>query len=173
MVGALSGFVSRRSSDSLSRTIRPRIEPILFLGNLVFGFDFNGNNTGWEASATDAQSSARFHRRLRTSIGNLAVTHIDQRSVYRSEAIPSFVDARVSVSNSSNGRLVDIGDGTINFGALDSTDFSIAADTDSPTVTSIDDGDADKLRVGNEQMTYTISFSEDIDAASVFCKRFQ
>ncbi len=45
--------------------------------------------------------------------------------------------------------------------------FTTVADTTPPTVLTIDDGDADNAVVTNVLLTYTITFSEDIDSATV------
>ena len=57
---------------------------------------------------------------------------------------------------------------------LDDTTVNVisGADTTPPTVVSIVDDDADNLVALNQTVTYTISFSEDIDAATVTASDF-
>ncbi len=57
--------------------------------------------------------------------------------------------------------------------ATDDTTVTVTtADLVPPTVISIDDGDADNLVAANAPLTYTITFSEDIDSATVSAADF-
>jgi hypothetical protein len=59
--------------------------------------------------------------------------------------------------------------------ASTSTDNTVqynAPDTTAPTVTSIDDGDADNTVQINETLTYTVTFSKDINASTVTAADF-
>jgi hypothetical protein len=52
------------------------------------------------------------------------------------------------------------------------TAFTVGADTTAPTITSIDDGDADNSVLVNAALIYTVTFSEDIDATTVTAADF-
>jgi len=53
------------------------------------------------------------------------------------------------------------------------TAFTVGADTTPPTIVSIDDGDTDNSVLVNTTLVYTVTFSEDIDAATVTAADFE
>lgn len=136
-----------------------------FIGTLLFGADFSGA-TGWDASSTSSNTSG-----LPTSLdfvgGNIsfnATDGIGNREYTGPRQFTSFSLARTSIANTAN--YSDVGTNSLNSG-----DFAEVPDNTPPTV-SFDDGDADDSVSVGTMLTYTLTFSEDIQASSISAADF-
>ena len=136
-----SGFDFSSSGDQIlmgQGAFVPGGNPSTFNGTLIFGLDFNGNNTTWDA-ADNAQSSG-LPSALNVANGNLAVTHVDNGQYTGSRTFSSVAAARAAALKSSNWTFEN--DGAV-FGTLNGTHFTIGSegsltlDTEDPASTTL------------------------------------
>ncbi|MFM8489415.1 MAG: Ig-like domain-containing protein, partial [Bacteroidota bacterium] len=137
------------------------------------------------SAAVNADLVITFNENIVKGTGNILVRKTSDDSVVHTIDVTS---APVTVSGSTatinpstdlqnlTGYYVQIPatafrDASSNFfaGIADKTtwNFTTVADTTAPTVVSIDDGDADNSVVAGTLMTYTVTFSEDINDSTV------
>lgn len=119
-----------------------------------------------EAINAATLTSADFDNAGSATISIGAITTVSP-SVFTVEVTPSTTGSiilripsgAVIEDNAGNALVVPVQD--------DTTITVTSGDSTPPTVTSIDDGDADNLVPVNVALTYVITFSEDIDASTV------
>ncbi len=136
-----SGFDLSGSGDQIfmgQGAFVPGDNPSTFNGTLVFGLDFSGTNTTWDA-VDNAQSSG-LPSVLNVANGNFAVTHVDNGQYKGSRTFSSVAGARTAALNTANWTFQDDG---ATFGTLDSMDFTIGSevsltlDTEGPASTTL------------------------------------
>ena len=137
-----------------------------FIGTLVFGADFSGA-AGWDAAAADSNTSGL------PSVLNAAGRNISfavasdpgNREYTGTRDFTNFSLAQSALANLSNYSSVG------STASLNSTDFAEVPDTVPPTV-SFDDGDLDDSVSTGTTLTYTLTFSEDIQASTISASDF-
>lgn len=136
-----------------------------FNGTLVFGADFSGA-AGWDASSTSSNTSGlpSILDAAGRNISFNANDGIANREYIGPRSFTSFALAQTAIANTAN--YGDVGTSSLNSG-----DFEEVSDNIPPTV-SFDDGDADDSVSAGTMLTYTLTFSEDIQGATIFASDF-
>ena len=91
-----------------------------YTGTLLYGFDFNGNNTTWDATATSSSTSA-LPSALNVAFGNMAVTHIDNGQYTGARTGLTVDQFKAAIADSSNWTFNDDG---LAFGVLNTGGFT-------------------------------------------------
>lgn len=136
-----------------------------FVGTLIFGADFSGA-AGWNSTSNNAQESA-LPSVLDFARGNISFdvgTSPGNRQYTGARQFTSFGLAQAAIANTSNY-------GDVGSGSLSSVDFEEVADTVPPTV-EFDDGDLDDTVASGTMLTYTLTFSEDIQGSTISANDF-
>ncbi|MFM8401106.1 MAG: hypothetical protein ACKOAH_25050, partial [Pirellula sp.] len=117
-------------------------------------------------------SAADFDNAGSASISVGAVTALSPK-IFSLTVIPSTTGS-IILRIPTGAVIKDLAGNSLVVPVLDDTTVTVieGADTTPPTVVSIVDNDSDNLVALNQTVTYTISFSEDIDAATVTASDF-
>jgi hypothetical protein len=131
-----------------------------FIGRLIFGADFSGA-AGWDASSTTSNESAlpSILNSAGRNISFNATDGIGNREYSGLRQFTSFALAQAAIANTAN--YSDVGTNSLNSG-----DFAEVPDSTPPTV-EFDDGDLDDTVSAGTMLTYTLTFSEDIQASTI------
>jgi hypothetical protein len=137
-----------------------------FIGTLVFGADFSGV-AGWDATSSDTNTSGlpSVLNAVGRNISFDVPTGPGNREYTGARDFTSFSLAQTAIANLSNYSSVG------SAAALNSTDFAEVPDTVPPTV-SFDDNDLDDSVLAGTTLNYTLTFSEDIQGATISANDF-